>query len=160
MRSRSPAAVTSSRRLARPRTISVSGRPSRRPAQLARPASTSFAGQLVELGAERRLAPLELGARLGERAAAEVRVEVVRRLDQRRRRRAGIEVDEPVLDRAVLADQHDQRPGRLEADELDVLEADVGLAGEHDAGAARQAGERLARLGEDALDGAAGLRRP
>ena len=45
-------------------------------------------------------------------------------------------------------------------DELDMLEADVGLAGEHDAGAARQAGQRLARLGEHGLDACGPARRP
>ena len=95
------------------------------------------------------LAAFHLGPRLGERPAADVGVEVVPGLDQRRGRRAGFEVDQPVLDRAVLADQHDQAAGRLDPDELDMLEANVDLAGEHDAGAARQAGQRLARIGEE-----------
>ena len=54
--------------------------------------------------------------RLGQRPAADVRVEVVRRPRCRlRRRQPGRQVDDAVLDVAVLADQHDQRLARLRA---------------------------------------------
>ena len=117
------------------------------------------AGQAVEFGARLGLAPLDFGPRLGERPAADIGIEVVAGLDQRRRCRAGIEVDQPVLDRAVLADQDHQPAGRLDADELDVLEPDVDLAGEHDARPARQAGQRLARVGQQQFDAPPGVDR-
>ena len=64
---------------------------------------------------------------------------------------AGRQVEQPVLDLAVLADEDGERPHRLQPDELDMLQPQVGLGGQDDAGAARQAGEKIARLGEERI---------
>ena len=54
------------------------------PDQVARPAAITLLGQPSSSRAALVALPLELAARLGKRAAAEMRVEIVRRLDQRR----------------------------------------------------------------------------
>ena len=101
--------------------------------------------QLVELGLRRGPRLLQLGPRLGQRLAADARVEEVSGLDQRRGRQADRQIDDAVLDLAVLADQHDQRPFRLQPHEFDVLQPHVRLRGEHHAGGMRQAGQQAPR---------------
>jgi hypothetical protein len=58
-----------------------------------------------------------------------------------------------------LRHQHGQRLGRLQLDELDVLERHLVLGGEHKASSARHAGEHLAGLGQHVLHGGAAARR-
>ena len=100
---------------------------------------------------------LDAGARLAHGEAAHVRVEIVRRLDERRRRQPLRQVDDAVLDGLVLADEDDQRLARLQLHELDVLEARHLLVGQHDAGAVRQAGDHLADLAQHVVDGGGAL---
>ncbi|OWK18759.1 hypothetical protein AJ88_01455 [Mesorhizobium amorphae CCBAU 01583] len=78
-------------------------------------------------------------------------VEEVRGLVQLRDGDAGGQVDDAVLDIAVLRHQHGQRLGRLELDEFDVLERHLVLGGEHQAGATRHARQHLAGLGQHML---------
>ena len=97
---------------------------------------------------------LDVGARLRDRGTADARVEIVGGLHQRRRRQPLRQRDDAVLDRLVLADQHDERLAGLQQDELDVLEAGNLLLGQHDAGAVRQAGDHLAGFVQHLVDGA------
>ena len=53
---------------------------------------------------------------------ADAGIEVVRGLLQRGQRQAFGQRDDAVLDVAVLADQHRERPSRPEIDELDLLQ--------------------------------------
>ena len=116
--------------------------------------------QRVERGLGLLLELADIGLGFGQRAAVDVSVEEVRRLLQLRRGRAGRQLDDAVLDVAVLRDQHGQRLGRLELDELDVLERHLVLGGEHHAGAARHARQHLAGLGQHVLQRGAVARRP
>jgi hypothetical protein len=75
-----------------------------------------------------------------------VGVKVVRCFDKGRGRQPARDLDDTVLNPAILRDQHGERAGRLDADELDVLQAHVLLGGEHDAGAARQARKHMPRF--------------
>ena len=142
-----PGAVTSSRRLARPRTISRA----RLAAVGARPGSEARLDQLLRSVSSSALVgcrALEVGPGLGERAAAEMGIEVVGASWQRRGGRARRQRRSGGSRQSRL-----RRPGRparrrLEMDELDVLQRQIGLAGKHDAGAARQARQHLARFGE------------
>ena len=72
---------------------------------------------------------------------------------------AGSSID-PVLDVAVLRHQHGQRLGRLELDELDMLQRHLVLGGEHEPGAARHARQQLAGLGQHLLQRGARCRMP
>ena len=82
----------------------------------ARPGGKAFGdharGQLVELGAALLDLPLDAGARFGEREPADPRIDVVGRLVERGERQALRERDDAVLDVAVLAHQHRERPAR------------------------------------------------
>src|SRR6188474_2007323 len=91
-RSRSSSTLRSSSRCAWPRTISL-----RRGTRL-----------------------LKLAARLGERLAADARVEKVGRFGERRGRQTDRHIDDAVFDLSVLADHHDQRALGIEPHELDV----------------------------------------
>ena len=86
--------------------------------------------QRVERGLGLVLERADLRLGLGQRAAVDVGVEEVRGFLQLRRRGAGRQLDDAVLDVAVLRDQHGQRLGRLELDELDVLERHLVLGRE------------------------------
>ena len=121
-RSRSSSACRSSSRLAWPRTISwrsslVAAGPARDPRR------DHLLRQLIELGAALRQRLFKFEPRFGERAAADSRIEEIRGLRQRRGRHARRQSQHAVFDLAILGDQHDQRPLRLEPHELDVLEA-------------------------------------
>ena len=65
---------------------------------------------------------------------------------------AGRQVDDAVLDIAVLRHQHGERLARFQLDELDMLERHLVLGGEHQAGAARHAGQHLAGFGEHVFE--------
>ena len=78
--------------------------------------------QRVERGLGLVLDAGDLDRGLGERAAANMRVEEVRGLVKLRDGDARRQVDDAVLDVAVLRHQHGQRLGRFELDELDVLQ--------------------------------------
>ena len=153
MRSRSASACRSAIRLAWPRTISC-----RLASSAPRPGGEAGVDQprreRVEFAARRFARPRDFLARFRQRAAADLGVEVVGRLGERRSRHAGGRRDDAVLDRAVLADQHRQRPLGIEADELDMLEADIVLRGDDDAGAVGQVGEQGGRLGQRAFEAA------
>ena len=112
--------------------------------------------QLVELGLRRGPRLLQLDPRLGQRLAADARVEEVSGLDQRRGRQSDRQIDDAVLDLAVLADQHDQRPFGLEPHEFDVLQPHVRLRGQHHAGRVGQSGQQARGLGQHVLDRLAG----
>ena len=87
-----------------------------------------------------------------------MRAEEIRGLGKRRDRQAGRNVDDAVLDLAFLGDQHDQRPLGLEPHELDVLEMNIGLRGQHHAGRAGQPGEHARGFVEHGLHRLAGGR--
>ena len=82
---------------------------------------------------------LDEAAHLAERAPGDPGVEVVGRLRQRGGRQAGRQLEQPVLDRAVLRHEDDERAAGIEPHELDVPEAGIGLGGHHDASAPRDA---------------------
>ena len=110
----------------------------------------------IELGAagfERRF-ELRLGLREG--LAADMGIEEVRRLGQRRSRQSDGQDEHAVLDLAVLGHQDDQSALRLQAYELDVLEADICLGGEHDASGAGQPRQQRGGLGQHVFDGLSG----
>ena len=113
-------------------------------------------GERIELALHLGPARFDLPLDLGEGAAADASVEEVAGLDQRRRRQPGRQVEEAVLDRAVLRHQHHEGAGRIEAHELHVLQARVLLARDDDAGAARQAGQERGSLRQRRLEGVAG----
>ena len=147
-------------RLARPRTMTVRLRGAERRREGGEALFDEPAGELVEFGALLGALAAERGAGLGDGAADREGREVVAGLGQGARGQARGQGDDAVLDLAVLADE--DRQGRLgvEADELDVLQHHVGLGGDHEAGAAGQAREHLARAGEEVLDAALVRLRP
>src|SRR5690606_8903421 len=87
--------------------------PRRRAAFGAGPDSQTTLDQILRELVEGRLRlllhPRDLGARLGQRAAPYVRVEEIRGLVQLRSGDASGQVDDPVLDLAVLRDENRQR---------------------------------------------------
>ncbi len=144
-RSRSSSALRSSSRLAWPRTISLRSALSP-PDQLASPADTIF---WVSASSSARLASSAFSTsvlRLGERPAADAGIEEVRGLGQRRDRQAERQRNDAVLDLPVLGDQHHQGALGLQPHELDMLEPDVALDRQHDAGRMGEAGQEAARL--------------
>ena len=94
----------------------------------------------------------EGGAGFGDGAADGEGGEIVAGLGQGAGGEAGGQGDDAVLDLAVLADEDREGRLRVEAHELDVLEHHVGLGRDHEAGAAREAREHLARAVEQILD--------
>ncbi len=112
--------------------------------------------ELVELGAGGGERPLELGPGLGQGATAHMGIDEVRGLGQRSDRQPGRNRDDPVLDLAVLGDQDHQRALGLEPHEVDVLEANIGLGGEHHAGRPGETGQHSGGLVEHRLHRAAG----
>ena len=133
-----------------PALVALAARPARQPVV------DDLLRQLVELGLRLLHAPLKLDLGFGQRLAADARVEKVGRLGQRRGRQADRQIDDAVLDLAVVADHHDQRALRLEPHELDVLQPHVRLCGEHHAGRAGQTREQPRGLGQHILDRLAG----
>ena len=116
-----PSAWRSSSRLAWPRTISW------RSSLLAagpagEPGGDQLLGQLIEFGAA-CVSAVSISTRLGQRPAADPRVEEVRRLDQRRGRQPGRQVRTRFSTWPSSADQHHQRPLGFQPHELDMLEA-------------------------------------
>ena len=115
-------AVTFSSRLARPRTMSRAGRPPSEPAQTASPFSTRSCDSVSSAALVSSLS-LPISAL----ASASVRpwICALRKFEAScscEAVDAGRQLDDAVLDVAVLRDQHGQRLGRLELDEFDVLE--------------------------------------
>src|SRR6266513_706416 len=102
--------------------------------------------QLVELRLMRADLILDIRPRLLDRAADEPSIEVITGADQGCRRQTERHLDYPVLDEAVLGDQHDKRAARPEMHELDVLQWPFRLWHDDDPGTVRQAGERRGRL--------------
>ena len=147
-------ARTSSSRCARPQTIRLF-RSSPSPDQVARPSVTTLRGQRIELRAALVDLPFDARARLFQGTPADAGIDVVRGLLQRGQRQPFGERDDAVLDVAVLADQHRQRPAGPEIDELDLLQPLALLLDQHHAGAARQSRQHLAGIAEQILDGAA-----
>ena len=92
--------------------------------------------QLVEFGLAFLEPLLDLGLDLGERAAADARVEEIGGLGQRRGRQADRDVEDAILDLAILGNQDHERALGFEPHEFDVLEPLVRLRGEHHAGGA------------------------
>ena len=128
----------------------MSSRPA--PPQLAMPASTSFAVSVSSFDLRGRLRRLDLAARLGERASADARVEVIGRLDQRGGRQVPRNRQHAVLDAAVLGDEDGEHALSLEPHEVDLLQAHVGLVDRDDAGRAGETREQPRRLGEHAFE--------
>ena len=62
------------------------------------------------------------------------------------------QINDAVLDVTILRNHHRQRLGRLELDELDMLQGGFALGRQHQTGAARQAGEHLAGLGQHVFE--------
>jgi hypothetical protein len=60
--------------------------------------------------------------------------------------------DDPILDRAVLGDEHRQRLVDLEPHEFDMLQARIGLCRQYDPRAARKFGKDTGRLRQRALE--------
>ena len=152
--SRSSAVSWSCSRLARPRTI-------RRPFALGpagpggQPVLDQAGGGGVQLAPGRVQLGAHLGARLGQGAALQPGVEEVGRLLQGRRRHPGRQRHQPVLDRAVVADQHRQGLIVTQGDELDVFDARVAHRAGHDAGPAGQAGQQGRGLVQRLVEAAA-----
>src|SRR5262249_53428210 len=114
--------------------------------------SHDLLGQLVEL----RLALLErafdLRLDLIERMAADARIEKITGFGQRRSRQADRNIDDAVLDLAVLADQDHHGALGFEPDEFDMLEPRIGFGREHNASGAAQAGKQARSLGKHRFD--------
>ena len=104
------------------------------------------------------LLELAVRLRLGEGAAADARIEEVRGFAQGRDRQAERQVDDAVLDLAILGDQHHQCALGLEPHEFDVLEPHIGLCGEHDPGRMGEARQKPGRLAQHVIDRLAGRR--
>ena len=97
-------------------------------------------GRAISSSSCARLAPRALSISAVASASVRpraLRVEKVAGLLQRRSRQAFRRGDHAIFDRAVLGDQHGKRPVRLEPDEFDVLQPQIGLGRQHDARAAR-----------------------
>ena len=92
--------------------------------------------QRVELALHVAAPGLDLVPEIGERLAADAGVEEVAGLRQGAGRQARREVEEAVLDRSVLGHEHDEGARRVEADELDMLQARIGLRRDDDTGPA------------------------
>ena len=95
---------------------------------------------------------LDVELHLREGAPSNARVEIVRRLDEGRGREVARDGQHPVLDAAILADEHGQRPLRFEPDEFDLFEPGVVLGRDDDPGAPRHARQHGRRLGQDGLE--------
>ena len=108
--------------------------------------------QRVEFDLRGLLRRLDLAARLGERAPADARVEVIGRLDERRGRQVPWNRQHAVLDAAVLGDENGEHALSFEPHEVDLLQAHVGLVDRDDAGRAGETREQPRRLGEHALE--------
>ena len=108
--------------------------------------------ELIEFGAALRQGRLEFEARFSQRSSSNPRIQKIRGFRQRRRRNARRQHQHAVFDLAVLANQHHQRPLRLQADELDMLEARIGFAGQDHGRCAGKAGEPGQRLAERRFD--------
>ena len=106
----------------------------------ARPAGKTggddFLGQLVEFGLALLEPALDFDLDLGKRAAADARVEEIRRFDHRRGRQPNRDPEHAVFNLAVLGHQHDQCTLGLEPHELDMLEPLVGFRRQYHAGGA------------------------
>ena len=145
-------AATLSSRCAVPRTISTFLRAAR--ARVARPFGHHLGGQGSPA---RSCSPSSSGQDLGPRriqgAAAQPRIQIIAGFRQSRNRKAGRGVDHPVLHLAVLADHDHQRLARRRPRRIPHASAARScLAVTTRPGAARQAGQRLGRLGQDILD--------
>ena len=132
-------------RLARPLTITVAG-------ERGEAGLDQLVGQLVQFVLGLDALRVQRSQRLSDGLADREMREVVGRLRQRARRQPRRQRHDPVLDRAVLAHQHHHGALGIEADELDVLEHEVGLARDDDAGPVAEPAEQLARLGQEVLD--------
>ena len=97
-------------------------------------------GERVEFAARGLARPLDFGPRLGERASPRMGVEVLARLGEGRGRHVAGGGDDAVLHRAVLAHQDRQRLVGFEPHEFDLLQPDVVLRRQHEAGAAGEVG--------------------
>ena len=64
---------------------------------------------------------LDVDARLFDGAPDQPRIQEIAGGDQGRGRQAERHLNDPVLDKAVLGDQHDQCASRPKMDELDML---------------------------------------
>src|SRR5512136_2169045 len=80
-------------------------------------------------------------------------VQVIRRFLQCRRRQAFGKRDDTILDILVFIDEDDETPSRLKLYELDVAETGDLPFGKHDTGAMGKAGDQLACLGQQLIDG-------
>ncbi len=102
----------------------------------------------------------DLGASGIERPAAQPRVEIVRRLRQRRGRQALGRVDQAVLDLAVLADHDHHRLAGRDGGELDMFENGILLGRDDEPGAVGEPREQAGRLGQDFLEPSAAAAHP
>ena len=84
-----------------------------------------------------------------------MRVQVVRRFLQSRRRQTFRQRDNPIFDVLILVDENDEAATRFERHELDVAQARDLLFGENDAGAMRQARDQFAGFAQKLVDGLA-----
>ena len=125
------------------------------PDQVASPSVTMRAVSSSSWARRCSISRLDAPARLGKGQAADAGIDVVRGLVQRGERQPFGERDDAVLDVAILADEHGERLALAEIDEFDLLQPLALLVDQDHAGAARQARQHLARLGEKVLGRAA-----
>ena len=91
---------------------------------------------------------LDLGPGLLDGSADQPGVKIIAGRDQCCGRQSERHLDDPVLDKSVLGNQHDKRTSGSEMDEFDMLQRSVLLRGYDHPGAMRQTRKRANRLVE------------